>query len=171
MMVSSIAERFKNRRPALADSPESPLGGLSTPQPTAIITVAGVHEDRIKATVPDEAVLWLGPHRWWVVSETQPPRELSEKLTRALETENAALTDVSHGVFRFRVRRPDVRDVLSAGVSLDLHPSAFKPGRSVPCAWDDVYIVLHRVEEECFDVYTLRSYASSLGEWLVASYT
>ncbi|ADE16512.1 Sarcosine oxidase gamma subunit [Nitrosococcus halophilus Nc 4] len=170
-MAHSIAEKFTNRCSALAAGLNSPPEGLSTPQPTAIITVAGVHEDGIKAAVPDEAVLWLGPHKWWVVSENQPPQELTEKLTRALETENAALTDVSHGGFRFRMRGPEVRDVLSAGVSLDLHPSAFKPGRSVPCAWDDIYIVLHRVEEECFDVYTLRSYASSLGEWLVASYT
>ncbi|QBQ54244.1 sarcosine oxidase subunit gamma [Nitrosococcus wardiae] len=170
-MAYSIAEKFKNRCTALTDRPQSFLEGLSTPQPTAIITVAGIHEDGIKTIVPDEAILWLGPDKWWVVSETQPPQELTEKLTYALETENAALTDVSHGVFRFRMRGPDVPHVLSAGVSLDLHPSVFKPGRSVPSAWDDVYILLHRVEEECFDIYTLRSYASSLEEWLVASYT
>lgn len=170
-MAHRLAEKFKNRCLPPVDGAAGSLAGLSAPQPAAIMTVAGAAESRMKAALLDETLLWLGPNKWLVVSETRQPGELAEKLAAALEKENIALTDVSHGLFRFRLKGPGARDMLSAGVSLDLHPSAFKPGRSAPCAWRNVYIVLHAVEAECFDVYTFRSYASSLWEWLAASYT
>jgi heterotetrameric sarcosine oxidase gamma subunit len=163
-MPHSVAEKFRNQLTPLTETVVNPQEGLSSPQPAAIIIVEGATEAQIRATAPGKRLLWLGPTKWLVVSETQPPRELSVKLALTLDT--TALTDVSHGFFRIRLRGSQVRDILAAGISLDLHPSVFKTGQSAPCAWRSIYIVLHAVTAASFDIYAPRSYAGSLWEEL-----
>jgi heterotetrameric sarcosine oxidase gamma subunit len=150
------AERFRTRRSPLADLADS-SGVLSAPQPWGLAIVHTLDPPTADAALP------LGPGRWLAVHETPPDGATT---VPELHGGPAIAVDVSHGMTRLRLSGSSARQVLAAGIAIDLHPDAFPPSASAATAYRDVFVVLHATAEETFDVYVLRSFAASLWTWL-----
>lgn len=113
----------------------------------------------------DNAVLWVGPDRWWLVRPGDG--ELLDNLATQLGDE-AALTPQGHGRVALRLWGHGVRDLLASGTTVDVHPSQFSAGWCRPTQLAHMGVVLHCVDDTpTVDVYVPRSYAVSFWEWLL----
>ena len=100
-------------------------------------------------------VLWLGPDEWLVVGG----READYR-------DAAAAVDVSANRVCFELTGEDVEDVLAQGCTLDLHPSAFAPGRCAQTLLAKAQVILHHTDEETFRVFVRPSFAPYLRAWI-----
>lgn len=112
----------------------------------------------------DGDALWLGPDEWLLVAG--PGSRWSEKMRIA----GGTLTDVSHGRSVFRVSGARVRDALSKGCMLDLHPQRFPPRMCAQTGIARINVVVHRPgPADDFDLYAPGSYAGTFRDWLAAA--
>jgi sarcosine oxidase subunit gamma len=100
-------------------------------------------------------VLWLGPDEWLVVGARE-----------ADYPDAAAAVDVSANRVCFELAGDDVEDVLAQGCALDLHPSAFAPGRCAQTLLARAQVILHRTDEETFRVLVRPSFAPYVRAWI-----
>ncbi|WP_321941468.1 sarcosine oxidase subunit gamma [Paraburkholderia tropica] len=105
-------------------------------------------------------VLWLGPDEW-LVRSSAPVRAgvLEAKLAPEIGECYAAAVDVGSGYTVVEVEGTRVRDVLSRGCPLDLHPSLFKPGQCAQSLYFKASIVLIPVEADRYELVVRRSFA------------
>ena len=73
--------------------------------------------------------LWLGPDEWLVVGAPDEEPALEVELAEALGGGLGSVVDLSANRTAIELRGPAARDVLAKGCALDLHTSAFAPGR------------------------------------------
>jgi sarcosine oxidase subunit gamma len=99
--------------------------------------------------------LWLGPDEWLVLGAVEEDYP-----------DAAAAVDVSANRVCFALTGDDVEDVLAQGCSLDLHPSAFAPGRCAQTLLARAQVILHRTDPETFRILVRPSYAPYLRAWL-----
>jgi sarcosine oxidase, subunit gamma len=124
---------------------------LGTPLPAPNTVATGTH-----------TVLWLGPDEWLVLGAGA--REL---LTSALGADFGSVVDVSANRTTFALSAPWARDVLAKGVSIDLHPSVFSPGRCAQTLLARAQVILQQVDEEpTYHVLVRGSFAPYLAAWL-----
>src|SRR5262249_48834026 len=71
----------------------------------------------------------LGPDEWLVLTPFGDEATVAAGLRQALQGSFFAVTDITQGQSVLRLSGPNVRDVLSKGCSLDLHPKVFGRGR------------------------------------------
>jgi len=113
----------------------------------------------------DTAILWMGPHRWWVV--LPDGRDLCTALTRRLD-DAAAVTSQGHGRVALRLAGSRVRDLLAGGSAVDFHPDQFIVGWCRPTQLAGMGVTLHCMDDTpTVDLYVPRSYAVSFWEWLM----
>lgn len=75
-------------------------------------------------------IVWAGPDEWLLLCASGQETALAQGLRAALAGQHHAVTDVSSGFFLVDLQGPQVRDTLSQGCPLDLHPRAFAPGQA-----------------------------------------
>lgn len=112
------------------------------------------------------AALWLGPDEWLITGAADAPA-LAAALQRALRTQFASVTDVSHAWCILRLAGPSARDVLSKGCGLDLHPRLFRPGHATRTLLAQATVILRQIEDDAYDIFVRRSYADYLWRWLL----
>ena len=67
----------------------------------------------------------------------------------------------------FELAGPEARAVLAQGVSLDLHPRVFEPGRCAQTVLARVPILLHQIDPTPrFRLFVRASFAPYIAEWL-----
>ena len=117
----------------------------------------------------DVAALWQGPDEWWIVAP-EDGAGMAERLSKALDGQHAAVTEVGESRCCIRVAGPHARDLLAKGCPLDLHPRVFGAGRCAGSMLAKAGVTLHQVsdgdEGPVFDIYVLRSFADYLWRWL-----
>ncbi len=115
------------------------------------------------------AALWLGPDEWLVVGPPGASGGLEARLRGAVGGAHAAVTDVSAQRTTVLVAGPRGRDLLAHGISLDLHPRSFGPGRCAQTLLARARIVLAARDEPRpgFWVLVRSSFAGYLAEWLL----
>ncbi|WP_183726668.1 MULTISPECIES: sarcosine oxidase subunit gamma [Paraburkholderia] len=111
----------------------------------------------------DYDVLWLGPDEW-LVRSAGPVQAgvLEEKLIGALsgnEGSWATAVDVGSGYTVVELTGTRVREVLSRGCPLDLHPRLFKEGQCAQSFFFKASIVLIATGIDRFEVVVRRSFA------------
>ena len=106
------------------------------------------------AEVDGRFVLWLGPDEWLVLGATE-----------ADFADSAAAVDVSASRVAFDLSGEDAADVLAQGCSLDLHPSAFPPGRCAQTLLARAQVILVR-GGEAWTILVRPSFAGYLRAWL-----
>ena len=114
----------------------------------------------IKKNVSDRRVRRSVEGQWWF-----PKTKLAAGLKGL-----ATIIDQSDGKAVLRISGLRARDTLAKGCSLDLHPSAFKPGSvgTTPVALIDC--VIWQVDETpTYDLAIPTSFAESFWSWLTAS--
>jgi sarcosine oxidase, subunit gamma len=75
-------------------------------------------------------IVWAGPDEWLLLCASGQESTLAQQLRTALAGQHHAVTDVSSGFFLVDLQGPRVRDTLSQGCPLDLHPRAFAAGQA-----------------------------------------
>lgn len=162
---------------------EGPAGVTVTPREglaLASVTAVDGAEDRLAATIRaqlslslpqpgaalfagETGLVWSGPGQWLVLA---PARGDLDGLGAALEG-LAAVADQSDGRAVLRLSGADARRMLEKGVSVDLHPRAFGPGRTAVTAIAHIGVQLwQRDGSPAYDLAVARSFAGSLWSWL-----
>lgn len=114
-----------------------------------------------------QRLLGLGPDEWLLLC----PRaeETAQGLYARLADHFVAVTDVSDNYVSLFLRGPRVTDLLAKGVPLDLHESAFPPGRCAQTLLAKAEVVLYRSRDESAGDYALLcrpSFAQYVFAWL-----
>jgi sarcosine oxidase, subunit gamma len=112
-------------------------------------------------------ILWLGPNEWWVTGPDGEADSLIEALRSGFAGQHAAACDVSESRAIISLKGPKAREVLMRGVSLDLHPRAFRVGECAQTGLSRANALLHLVDDTpTFEVYVLKSFSDYLWRWL-----
>ncbi len=145
--------------PASRDFVEAASGALGLALPTRVGAVARGAE---------LSVLTLGPDEWLVVRPAEANGEAIIRLRTALGRLHASLIDVSCNRTALSLGGPRARDVLAKGVTLDLHPCAFGPGRCAQTLMARTPILLEQTgEAPDYRLFVRASYARHLAAWLI----
>ena len=111
--------------------------------------------------------LWLGPNEWMLLTDAESISAMSLALDEALQSQHVALNDLSGGQVTLRLTGDSVRELLSKGCPMDLHPSVFGAGACAQTglAKAGVVIIAH---ERGFgvDLIVRRSFSDYLMQWL-----
>lgn len=137
---------------------------LSASQPSAIFAIQGLGATALPLQGVEHTLLPIGPNRCMVVGEQDAPQQLEEAFGSLPDT--VMTTDVSHAWCRLIVEGEGVRELLQSGIGLDLSPALWPVGRSTATAFREVQVVLHASGPDRFDLYTFRSVALCLWQWL-----
>ncbi|MFY9289463.1 MAG: sarcosine oxidase subunit gamma family protein [Methylorubrum rhodinum] len=162
---------------------EGPAGVTVTPREglaLASVTAVDGAEDRLAAAIQtrfglslpepgaalfsgETGLIWSGPGQWLALG---PARGDLDDLGAALSG-LAAVADQSDGRALLRLSGPEARRVLEKGVSVDLHPRAFGPGRTAVTAVAHIGVQLwQRDDRPTYELAVARSFAGSLWSWL-----
>ena len=112
----------------------------------------------------DRRMIWLAPGKWMIVGKDQTYGETASILASSCKT--AAINDVSSSRTVIRATGANVRDILAASCTIDLHPSVFTPCMSATTTLDHVGVTMDCRDTDTFDLYVSRAYAVSFWEWL-----
>jgi len=126
-------------------------------------------------SVRNESVtaIWLGPDEWLITSPFQTPEELESELREAVGDLPVAVVDVSAQRTTLLLRGQHVRDLLSGGCSLDLHPRVFGRGVAAQTLLGQAGVVLMPLDDTgtSYQVVVRTSFAGYLTAWLLDAAT
>jgi sarcosine oxidase subunit gamma len=144
---------------AMVDVRVDPAAAADLGLPTTPSTWVEAHGGR---------AIWLGPDEWLVTSATRTPRDLETGLREAVAG-RGAVVDVSGQRITLRLSGEHVRDVLSGGCSVDLHPRAFRRGSAVQTLLGQAGVVLIALDDTAtsYDVLARTSFAPYVVSWLL----
>lgn len=112
-------------------------------------------------------LFWLGPDEWLLSTNRDELSELLGGLAEAVQGLHAAVNDLSGGQILLRLRGPIAGEVLAAGCTLDLHPTALPPGRCAQTGLGKSAVLLCPLDSiGSFDLFVRRSFADYLLRWL-----
>jgi sarcosine oxidase subunit gamma len=116
--------------------------------------------------------IWLGPDEWLVTSPFRTPEALETGLREAVAGEGSVV-DVSAQRTTLRLRGEHVRDLLSGGCSVDLHPRVFGRGAAVQTMLGQAGVVLMALDDTAthYQVVVRSSFAGYLTAWLLDAAT
>lgn len=110
-------------------------------------------------------VSWNGPNSWMIVGSDadagRAPGELLQSLQAAVG-ELGAVVDQSHGRCCLRLGGSRARQVMAKNTAIDLHPSAFGPGRCALTSVAHMNATIVQVDAvPTYDLFVARSIARS----------
>ena len=103
-------------------------------------------------------MLWLGPDEWLVRSNEARTPELEGKLRKAFGTLFASVVDVGSGYTVLEASGDRVREVISRGCPLDLHPQVLQPGQCAQSHYFKAPIMLIPIAYDTFELVVRRSF-------------
>ena len=157
-LEAKLTVRARAPEPALLDAFAAALG-LTPPLAPNTVEARG-----------ELAVLWLGPTEWRVVGPGRDHAAMLERLEGALLARQAAVVDVSDFYTTLRLAGPAARDVLAKGVSVDLHPRAFRTGDVAVTTASHLAVHLWQVADDpVYRLLVVHTYFDSLWRWLASS--
>ncbi|WP_348645323.1 sarcosine oxidase subunit gamma family protein [Methylobacterium sp. BTF04] len=113
--------------------------------------------------VGERGLVWSAPGQWLAIAETRHALDGLAEAVRGL----AAVTDQSDARALVRVSGPCARMALSKGLTIDLHPSAFRTGQSAVTSIAHIGAqIWQRNEAPAYDLTVARSFADSFWSWL-----
>jgi sarcosine oxidase subunit gamma len=117
--------------------------------------------------------IWMGPNEWLITSPFHTPEQLESELREAVGDLAAAIVDVSAQRTTLLLRGEHVRDLLSGGCSLDLHPRVFGRGVAAQTLLGQAGVVLIALDDAgtSYQVVVRTSFAGYLTAWLLDAAT
>jgi sarcosine oxidase, subunit gamma len=121
--------------------------------------------------------IWLGPDEWLVTSPFRTPEELETGLRRAVGVDGAefagSVVDVSAQRTTLRLRGEHVRDLLSGGCAIDLHPRVFLRGSAAQTLLGQAGVVLMALDDTGthYQIVVRSSFAGYVTSWLLDAAT
>jgi sarcosine oxidase subunit gamma len=125
--------------------------------------------DQPRVTAGSEfAFVWSGPAQWLVVGP--PLSQPIEHVLGATLGAQASIFDQSGSRRILELHGPNVRDVLAKGMSIDLHPRAFRTGDAAVTTASHLGVHLWQVADApVYRLLVVHTYFDSLWRWLAAS--
>ena len=156
---------------AMADLRVDPTG----PAAAAVAAYLDVALPTAPSTyVESESVtaIWLGPDEWLITSPFRTPEELETGLREAVSGEGSVV-DVSAQRTTLRLRGEHVRDLLSGGCAIDLHPRVFLRGAAAQTLLGQAGVVLMALDDTGthYQLVVRSSFAGYLTSWLLDAAT
>jgi sarcosine oxidase, subunit gamma len=111
--------------------------------------------------------LWLGPDEWLVVGPDGQQPEPEGALRNALGEAFGSIVDVSANRTLLEVRGTKAGELLAHGVSVDLDPRSFGPGRCAQTLLAKAQVIIERRDESAFVIYVRTSFAAYAASWLL----
>jgi len=112
--------------------------------------------------------VWSGPGQWLAL-ET-PVADAAEARLGTMLGAHASIFDQGGSRNLLELSGPRVRDVLAKGVSIDLHPRAFKTGDAAVTTASHLAVHLWQVADDpVYRLLVVRTYFDSLWRWLALS--
>lgn len=119
------------------------------------------------APADDNAILWLGPDEWLVVTPPGEQADMEAGLRKALADLHVSVVDTSDARTTIRLHGADARNVLMKGCPLDLHPRVFRPGQCAQSLLAKADAIIHQIDDApTYDIYVLCSFSRYLWDWL-----
>ena len=118
--------------------------------------------------------IWLGPDEWLITSPFLTPEELETGLREAVGDGGVrSVVDVSAQRTTLRLRGEHVRDLLSGGCAIDLHPRVFARYAAAQTLLGQAGVVLMALDDTGthFEVLVRSSFAGYLASWLLDAAT
>ncbi len=116
----------------------------------------------------DLAFVWSGPGHWLALG-SQAVDSIESRLHATLGT-HASVFDQGGSRVLLELRGPRTRDVLAKGISIDLHPRAFRTGDAAVTTASHLAVHLWQVAEDpVYRLLVVRTWFDSLWRWLAAS--
>ncbi len=115
----------------------------------AKVGVASAHDGRI--------LMRTGPAQFWVIAPDTD--DIAERLR-----DLCAVTPLGNSRVRIRLDGAPARDVLAKLIPLDFHATVFTPGTFAMTGIHHTPVTVHRVDENRFDIYALRTFALNVWE-------
>jgi sarcosine oxidase subunit gamma len=136
--------------------------------PAMIENVLGVSWPTITGSVARGRVdiLCIGPTDWLLLAIDPDAAALLQRLNDALGDSDFRATNISQSSARVQIEGSAVRDLLSKGCSLDLHPPLFPLGRALRTRFAGMPVIVHCTGTATFELLVTRSYADFLLSWL-----
>jgi len=101
----------------------------------------------------------------YVISTTDA--DIIASFRTAFSSQDAAVTDFSHGRTILRLEGEAAAELLSRCVALDFDVSVFPADRVAETAIHHIDVLIHRLTNRSFEIWTPRSFSESLAEWLI----
>jgi sarcosine oxidase subunit gamma len=118
---------------------------------------------------PELTFIWSGPDQWLAYKRVAPPGGMESLLAHSLG-DLASIVDQSHGRAILRVTGPKVREALAKGVTIDLHPRAFKTGDTAATLVSHIAVQLWQIDDRpTYEFAVARGFAQSFWHWLESS--
>ena len=116
--------------------------------------------------------IWLGPDEWLITSPFRTPEELETGLREAVSGEGSVV-DVSAQRTTLRLRGEHVRDLLSGGCAIDLHPRVFRRGAAAQTLLGQAGVVLMALDDTGthYQLVVRSSFAGYVTSWLLDAAT
>ena len=138
---------------------------------TAMKDILGVEiptEPNTVASGGQYVVLWLCEDEWLIITPEGQETDLIKQLGNKLSGMFVSFTDLSSGQCILRLTGPAVRNVLSNGCSLDLHPRSFGVGQCAQSLISEVGVTIRQLDDSpSFELIVRRSLAEYLCNWLI----
>lgn len=116
------------------------------------------------AVVGDGSLLAIGAGRFLLLSRAG---DKGADLLEAFSASDAVVTDISHGRTILRLEGDAADELLARCVPVDFDVAAFPVGRVAQTAIHHIDVSIHRRSVSEFEIWSLRSFAESLVEWML----
>jgi methylglutamate dehydrogenase subunit D len=110
-------------------------------------------------------ILKTGAEQYWII--TRDSDDIVPGLQQAVPARLGAITSLSHSRTCIFVEGVHAAAVLAKGVPLDFHPEVFRVDHFALTGIHHTPVLIHRTAENRYDIYALRTYATTVWEWLI----
>ncbi len=111
-------------------------------------------------------LLQIAPDEWIISSETEEIHSLISTLEKKLTKIHSSIVDVTDQYQVLFISGTKVRNVISKGCSIDLHPNEFFTNQCAQTLLSSVDIILHCSDKNSFTILCRSSFANFLIDWL-----
>jgi heterotetrameric sarcosine oxidase gamma subunit len=116
-------------------------------------------------TTEDRQLMKTGPETFWIVSPDS--EDLAPAMRAIIGPGLGAVTPLSYSRTRIYIEGLEAAKVMSMGIALDFHRSTFRVGHFAMTGLHHTTVLVHRIGEERYELYVLRSFALWTWEWLI----
>lgn len=136
---------------------------------TAVKTIAGadlpiVPNATTKGT--DNAIYWLGPDEWLIVTPEGRQLALAQEIRGALPDTFFAATDISSGLTSVVLSGSSVCELLAKDCPLDFDLQLFPPEKCGQSRVAKAPILVRRIDADSFEIVIRRSFAEYFWLWV-----
>lgn len=134
---------------------------------SGVVGVAPPAQANTVARSGQNAICWLGPDEWLVITPPDAQGATEAALTAALAGMHVSVVDTTDARTTIRLHGAHARDVLMKGCPLDLHPRVFGPGQCAQSLIAKADVLIHqRDDTPTYDIHVLCSFSRYLWDWL-----